>query len=135
MNICSTLLKLKKSLTYVTLTEFWKLNTTSNISAETSDLRIWMTLKEMRQVSIFGEQEFQNVLQKFDMLQILQWIQWMSNTKEKAPINWHYTCQLTRLYENFKEQYFRIIQSTSWQFERVWFLWRKWYGRESDWLG
>ena len=37
----------------------------------------------------------------------------MSNTKEKAPINWHFTCQLTRIYENFKEQYFRSIQSTS----------------------
>ena len=41
----------------------------------------------------------------------------MSNTKEKAPINWHFTCQLTRIYENFKEQYFRSIQSTSWLFE------------------
>ena len=29
----------------------------------------------------------------------------MSNTKEKALINWHFTCQLTRIYENFKEQY------------------------------
>ena len=37
----------------------------------------------------------------------------MSNTKEKAPINWHFTCQLTHIYENFKEQYFRWIQSTS----------------------
>ena len=26
----------------------------------------------------------------------------MSNTKEKAPINWHFTCQLNRIYENFK---------------------------------
>ena len=26
----------------------------------------------------------------------------MSNTKEKAPIKWHFTCQLTRIYENFK---------------------------------
>ena len=41
----------------------------------------------------------------------------MPNTKEKAPINWHFTCQLTRIYENFKEQYFRSIQSTSWLFE------------------
>ena len=41
----------------------------------------------------------------------------MSNTKEKAPINWHFTCQLTRIYENFKERYFRSIQSTSWLFE------------------
>ena len=27
-------------------------------------------------------------------------------------------CQLTRIHENFKEQYFRIIQSTSGLFER-----------------
>ena len=31
----------------------------------------------------------------------------MPNTKEKAPINWHFTCQLTHIYENFKELYFR----------------------------
>ena len=37
----------------------------------------------------------------------------MPSTKEKAPINWHLTCQLTRIYENFKEQYLRSIQSTS----------------------
>ena len=42
----------------------------------------------------------------------------MSNTKEIAPINWHFTCQLTRNYENFKEQYFRSIQNTRWLFER-----------------
>ena len=36
-----------------------------------------------------------------------------TNTQEKAPINWHFTCQLTRIYENFKEQYFRSIQSTT----------------------
>ena len=41
----------------------------------------------------------------------------MSNTKEKAPINLHFTCQLTRIYENFREQYFRSIQSTSSLFE------------------
>ena len=35
----------------------------------------------------------------------------------KAPINWHSTCQLTLIYENFKEWYFRSIQSTSWPFE------------------
>ena len=29
----------------------------------------------------------------------------MTNTKEKAPINWHFTCQLTSNYENFKEEY------------------------------
>ena len=50
MNICSTQLKFKKYLTYVTLTGFWKLNATCNISPETAELRIWMTLKEMRQV-------------------------------------------------------------------------------------
>ena len=48
-------------------------------------------------------------------------------TKEKAPINWHFTCQLTRIHENFKEKYFRTIQITSWLFER--------YERESEWLG
>ena len=45
-----------------------------------------------------------------------QWNHRMSYTKEKAPINWHFT-QLTRIYENFKELYFRSIQSTSWLFE------------------
>ena len=42
-----------------------------------------------------------------------QWIHWMLNSKEKAPVNWHFTCQLTRIYE----LYFRSIQSTSWLFE------------------
>ena len=37
----------------------------------------------------------------------------MSDTKEKAPINWYFTSQLTRIYENFKEQYFRSVQNTS----------------------
>ena len=37
----------------------------------------------------------------------------MSNTEEKAPINWHFTFQLPCIYENFKEQYFRSIQSRS----------------------
>ena len=59
MNICSTHLTLKKCLTYVTLTEFWKLNVTCNISAETAELRIWMTLKGMRQTIICGEQDFE----------------------------------------------------------------------------
>ena len=54
MNICSAHLKLKKCLTYVTLTEFWKLNATCNISPETAELRIWMTLKEMRQTRRAG---------------------------------------------------------------------------------
>ena len=31
----------------------------------------------------------------------------MSSTKEKAPIDWHFTCHLTRIYGDFKEQYFR----------------------------
>ena len=42
----------------VTLTEFWKLNAICNISPETAGLRIWMTLKEMRQMQISGEQDF-----------------------------------------------------------------------------
>ena len=41
----------------------------------------------------------------------------MSNTEEKAPINWHFICQFTRIYENLKEGYFTSIQSTSWLFE------------------
>ena len=40
------------------LTEFWKLNATCNISSETAELRIWMTLKGMRQARICGEQDF-----------------------------------------------------------------------------
>ena len=35
-----------------------KLNATCNISPETAELRIWMTLKEMRQMRICGEQDF-----------------------------------------------------------------------------
>ena len=42
----------------MTLTEFKKLNATSNISPETADLRLWMTLKEMRQMRICGELKF-----------------------------------------------------------------------------
>ena len=41
----------------------------------------------------------------------------MSNTKEKAPMNWHFNCQLKIIYENFKEQYFRNTKSTSWLFD------------------
>ena len=59
MNICSTHLKSKKCLTYVTLTEFGKLNATCKISPETAELRIWMTLKEMRQTNICQQQDFQ----------------------------------------------------------------------------
>ena len=54
LKICCRHLKLKKCLTYVTLTEFWKLNATCNISPETAELRIWMTLKEMRQTRRAG---------------------------------------------------------------------------------
>ena len=41
----------------------------------------------------------------------------MSNIKKKVPINWHFIYQLTRIYENFKEQYYRSIKSSSWLFE------------------
>ena len=37
--------------------EFRKLNATCNISPETAELKIWMTLKEMRQTRICGEQD------------------------------------------------------------------------------
>ena len=43
----------------------------------------------------------------------------MSNIKEKVPINWYFTCQLTHIYENFKDQYFRSIQSINWLFESL----------------
>ena len=42
----------------MTLTEFCKLNATCNISSETAGLRIWMTLKEKKQMPICGEQDF-----------------------------------------------------------------------------
>ena len=58
MNIGSTHLKLKKCVTYVTLTELCKLNATCNISPETAVLTIWMTLKEIRQMGICGERDF-----------------------------------------------------------------------------
>ena len=57
-------LEIKKCLTYVPLTKFWKLNATCNISLETPELRLWMTLKEMRQTRICGEQDFVNVKEK-----------------------------------------------------------------------
>ena len=67
-----------------------------------------------------------------------QWIHWMSNTKDKVRINWRLTCQLTLIYEIFKEQYFWTMQSTSWLFERfnlilmIKMIWnRKWM----TWLG
>ena len=52
-------MKLKKCLTNVTLTEFWKLNASCNISPETAELRIWMTLEGMMKTHICGEQDFQ----------------------------------------------------------------------------
>ena len=58
MKICSKHLKLKTCLTYVTLIEFSKLSVTCKISPEVAELRIWMTLKEMSQTRICGEQDF-----------------------------------------------------------------------------
>ena len=50
--------KFKKCLTYVSLTEFSKLNATCKISPESAELKIWMTLKEMKQIRICGEKDF-----------------------------------------------------------------------------
>ena len=50
MNSCSTHLNLKQCLKYVILTEFSKVNAARNISPETAELRIWMTLKEMSEI-------------------------------------------------------------------------------------
>ena len=36
----------------------------------------------------------------------------MSNAKEKDPIHWNFTCQLTHIYENFEERYFRSIKNS-----------------------
>ena len=58
MNISGTHLKSEKGLTYVTLTEFRNLNATCNISTETSELRVWMSFKEMRQARICGQYDF-----------------------------------------------------------------------------
>ena len=41
----------------------------------------------------------------------------MSDIKKNVPINWHFIYQLTRIYENFKEQYYRSIKNSSWLFE------------------
>ena len=41
----------------------------------------------------------------------------MSDIKKNVPINWHFIYQLTRIYENFKEQYYRSTKSSSWLFE------------------
>ena len=49
---------------------------------------------------------------KFNLLQILA-MNSLNVTKEDAPINLYFISQLTRIYENFKEQYFKSIQSTS----------------------
>ena len=35
-----------------------KTNATSNISPENAELRIWMTLKEMKQTRIYGQKHF-----------------------------------------------------------------------------
>ena len=63
----------------------------------------------------------------------------MSNTKEKAPINWHFTCQLTRIYENFNERYFGSIQGTKltvWKIQTlirmIKMIWKK---KWMTWLG
>ena len=45
----------------------------------------------------------------FNLLQILT----MNLLNFKHQRNWHFICQLTKVYESFKEQYFRSIQSTS----------------------
>ena len=31
----------------------------------------------------------------------------------RKKLQWHFTCQLTRIYENFKDQYFRSTKSTN----------------------
>ena len=41
----------------------------------------------------------------------------MSDIKKNVPINWHFIYQLTRIYENFKEQYYRSTKSSNWLFE------------------
>ena len=42
----------------MTLAHFGELNATCSISPETPELTIWITLKEMRQTRICGEQNF-----------------------------------------------------------------------------
>ena len=59
MDIGSTYLKLKKILAHMILKGFRELNATYNISPETAELRYWMTLKELRQTHICGEQDIQ----------------------------------------------------------------------------
>ena len=65
-----------------------------------------------------------------------QLIHWTSNPKEKAPINCHFTCQLTHIYENFKEQFSEAYKVQvdclkDWGSDSY----DKWYERESKWLG
>ena len=147
----------------------FEVNATCNIEPETAELRIWMTLKEVRQRRRLGllhvksrtfkckgerndqklhyEQVFGNVFGrreskcravlmkhrrkvKGEQVIILQMDQklktknisdvsgqlfccQLSNTTEKAPINWNFTCYFTSIYQNFQEQYFRSIKSTS----------------------
>ena len=55
MNICRTHLK---CLTYLTLTEVWKLNATCNTSPEMSELRFFITLKDLRHTRICVKQGF-----------------------------------------------------------------------------
>ena len=40
------------------------------------------------------------------------------SVKHQGKSSSQFICQLTRIYENFKERYFRSIQSTSWLLER-----------------
>ena len=66
MKICSTRLKLKKCLAYVTLAEFWKLNATCNILPQTAGIknfddfddafcRLWKRFVESRTFKCEGE--------------------------------------------------------------------------------
>ena len=48
----------------------------------------------------------------FNLLQMLAMNSLNFKHQGKAPINFHFICQLTPIYENFKEQYFRSMQST-----------------------
>ena len=48
----------------------------------------------------------------FNLLQILTMNSLDVKHQEKTPINWHFE-NFKRIYENFKEEYFRGIQTTS----------------------
>ena len=61
----------------------------------------------------------------------------MSNTKEKASINWHFSCQLTHIYENASEPYkvqvdcLKSLESDSYDkmiWKRKWMTWLGWQG-------